>query len=162
MRGIVTLAGALALPQGFPDRSLLVFTGFFVTLGTLVIQGMTLRPLLLLLGAHDEVTPEMEMRRARAELATSAIQALERSSEPAAEALRDGIRAQWKAGTGSLGSEHRDDRTALNRSVIKIQRSRLIELRRRRAIGDHVFHQLEEELDHLELTISSGYLWQRV
>jgi Na+/H+ antiporter len=156
MRGIVTLAGALALPQGFPDRSLLVFTGFFVTLGTLVIQGMTLRPLLLLLGAHDEVTPEMEMHRARAELATSAIQALERSSEPAAEALRDGIRAQWKAGTGSMGSEHRDDRTALNRSVIKIQRSRLIELRRRRAIGDHVFHQLEEELDHLELTISSG------
>jgi hypothetical protein len=36
------------------------------------------------------------------------------------------------------------------------KRGHLIELRRRRAIGDHVFHQFEEELDHLDLTISTG------
>jgi monovalent cation/hydrogen antiporter len=161
MRGIVTLAGALALPQSFPDRPLLVFTAFFVTLGTLVIQGMTLRPLLMLLNAHDDVTPEMEMHRAKAELANSAIEALESRSEPAAEALRAGFLAQRAAVAANADSQHRADRTALSRSIVERQRSRLIELRRRRAIGDHVFHQLEEELDHLELTISSGLSWPR-
>ena len=161
MRGIVTLAGALALPRGFPDRPLLVFTAFFVTLGTLVIQGMTLRPLLLLLDAHDDVTPEMEMHHAKAELANSAIQMLEGRPEPAAEALRAGFLAQRADVAAIADSKHRAARTALSRSIVDRQRSRLIELRRRRAIGDHVFHQLEEELDHLELTISSGLSWPR-
>src|SRR5262245_13767626 len=53
MRGIVTLVAALALPNGddggaaFPQRDLIVFVAFCVVLGTLVIQGFTLRPLLL-------------------------------------------------------------------------------------------------------------------
>src|SRR4051812_27473343 len=45
MRGIVTLAAALALPEGFPGRDLIVFASC-VVLGTLVLQGLTLRPLL--------------------------------------------------------------------------------------------------------------------
>ncbi len=44
MRGIVTLAAALALPGGFPGRDLIVFASFCVVLGTLVVQGLTLRP----------------------------------------------------------------------------------------------------------------------
>ncbi|RYE90717.1 MAG: sodium:proton antiporter, partial [Oxalobacteraceae bacterium] len=39
MRGIVTLAAALALPEAFPQRDLIVFTAFAVVLGTLVVQG---------------------------------------------------------------------------------------------------------------------------
>jgi CPA1 family monovalent cation:H+ antiporter len=46
MRGIVSLAAALALPVGFPFRDLIVFTAFSVVLGTLVLQGLTLGPLL--------------------------------------------------------------------------------------------------------------------
>src|SRR5262249_2707915 len=51
MRGIVTLAAALALPmqingRAFPFRDLIVFTAFAVVLGTLVIQGLTLGPFL--------------------------------------------------------------------------------------------------------------------
>src|SRR4029453_9943500 len=38
MRGIVSLAAALALPVGFPIRDLIVFTAFSVVLGTLVLQ----------------------------------------------------------------------------------------------------------------------------
>ena len=44
MRGIVTLAAALALPAGFPFRDLIVLTAFSVVLGTLLIQGLTLKP----------------------------------------------------------------------------------------------------------------------
>ncbi len=46
MRGIVSLAAALALPPAFPYRDLIVLTAFAVVLGTLVIQGLTLKPLL--------------------------------------------------------------------------------------------------------------------
>ena len=46
MRGIVTLAAAFALPEGFPHRDLILLTAFAVVLGSLVIQGLTLRPLI--------------------------------------------------------------------------------------------------------------------
>jgi NhaP-type Na+/H+ or K+/H+ antiporter len=46
MRGIVTLAAAMALPPGFPYRDFIQLTAFAVVVGTLLIQGLTLRPLL--------------------------------------------------------------------------------------------------------------------
>ena len=54
MRGIVSLAAALALPATFPFRDLIVLTAFAVVLGTLVIQGLTLKPLLRALDLHDD------------------------------------------------------------------------------------------------------------
>ncbi|HEX5870015.1 MAG TPA: cation:proton antiporter, partial [Longimicrobium sp.] len=53
MRGTVTLAAALALPTvehggaEFPYRDLIIVVAFGVVLGTLVVQGLTLRPLML-------------------------------------------------------------------------------------------------------------------
>ena len=46
MRGLVTLATAFALPENFPYRDLILFVAFTVVLGSLVIQGVTLRPLI--------------------------------------------------------------------------------------------------------------------
>ena len=46
MRGILSLAAAMALPAEFPYRDLIVLTAFAVVLGTLTIQGLTLKPLL--------------------------------------------------------------------------------------------------------------------
>src|SRR6185295_16469323 len=43
MRGIVTLAAALALPGHFPYRDLILLCAFAVVLTTLVVQGLTLR-----------------------------------------------------------------------------------------------------------------------
>src|SRR3977135_2191444 len=54
MRGIVTLAAALALPSAFPFRDLIVLTAFSVVLGTLAVQGLTLGPLLRALDLHDD------------------------------------------------------------------------------------------------------------
>ena len=50
MRGAVSLAAALALPQDFPQRDLLVFLTFAVIVATLVGQGLTLPPLIRRLG----------------------------------------------------------------------------------------------------------------
>src|SRR4030088_3772737 len=66
MRGIVTLAAAFALPEGFPNRDLILLTAFAVEIGSLVIQGLTLRPLITALHLRDENPVEREVGRARA------------------------------------------------------------------------------------------------
>jgi NhaP-type Na+/H+ or K+/H+ antiporter len=77
MRGIVSLAAALALPQAFPFRGLIVLTAFFVVLGTLVLQGLTLGPLLRRLNLHDDDPVGREVRcRARARVAGPALATL--------------------------------------------------------------------------------------
>jgi CPA1 family monovalent cation:H+ antiporter len=55
MRGAVSLAAALALPQSFPQRDLLVFLAFAVIVATLVGQGLSLPPLIRRFGL---VTPD--------------------------------------------------------------------------------------------------------
>src|SRR6185436_19106695 len=87
MRGIVTLATALALPDGgsnsFPYRDLIVFCAFCVVLVTLVVQGMTLGPLLSWLGLKDDGSVERELSIAREETAKAALTALD-GQEPRA------------------------------------------------------------------------------
>ena len=63
MRGIVTLAAALALPAAFPFRDLIVLTAFSVVLGTLVIQGLTLKPLMRALDLQDDDPVGRELSR---------------------------------------------------------------------------------------------------
>ena len=62
MRGIVTLAAAFALPIDFPDRDLILLIAFCVVVGTLVLQGLTLRPLILLLKLRDDEPVNREVR----------------------------------------------------------------------------------------------------
>src|SRR4051794_1269146 len=76
MRGIVTLAAALALPAGFPERDLITVTSFCVVLGTLVLQGLTLRPLLSRLALPHDASVDVEVALARAETARAALDAL--------------------------------------------------------------------------------------
>ncbi|MDQ3998270.1 MAG: cation:proton antiporter, partial [Gemmatimonadota bacterium] len=86
MRGIVTLAAALALPTGgaggapFPYRDLILFTAFSVVLGTLVLQGITLRPLLGRLHLADDGAVEREVRLARVATLRAALSATAASS----------------------------------------------------------------------------------
>src|SRR5262249_41889044 len=81
MRGTVTLAAALALPTGgdgvppFPYRDLILVTAFGVVLGTLVLQGLTLRPLLLRLRLKDDGSVDREARLARVETLRAAVAA---------------------------------------------------------------------------------------
>src|SRR6266516_1722677 len=74
MRGVVSLAAALALPVTtasggrFPGRDLLVFLTFAVILGTLVGQGLTLAPLIKWLGIRPDRHAEKEEIKTRAGL----------------------------------------------------------------------------------------------
>src|SRR4029077_7809051 len=88
MRGIVTLAAALALPPAFPYRDLIVLTAFSVVLGTLAIQGLTLKPLLRALDLHDEDPVGRELAAARDRALRAALASLAEDRSPAAELFR--------------------------------------------------------------------------
>ena len=94
MRGIVTLAAALALPSGFPFRELIVLTAFAVVLGTLTIQGMTLKPLLRALDLQDNDPVGRELGAARERALQAALATFEGDESPRAEALRQEFKAQ--------------------------------------------------------------------
>ena len=82
MRGLVTLATAFALPADFPQRDLIVLTAFAVVLATLVVQGLTLGPLVRLLELDGESGVAGELATGRAELAEAALAALEGQQAP--------------------------------------------------------------------------------
>jgi CPA1 family monovalent cation:H+ antiporter len=153
MRGIVTLAAALALPPAFPYRNLIVFTAFSVVLGTLVIQGLTLKPLLRRLALHDDdpVGRELNAARERALRAGLASFAHDRSS--VAEAVRQALSARLSnqrvdAGTGDdAHSAH----GAIHRGALTAARGAVFAMRASGEIGDDAFHRMEEELDWLEM-----------
>jgi monovalent cation/hydrogen antiporter len=74
------------LPQQFPGRDLIVLCAFCVVLGTLVIQGFTLRPLMRLLRFEDDGAIERELSYARIAVMQAALDSLGSESSPAATA----------------------------------------------------------------------------
>src|SRR6185437_9992358 len=65
MRGVVSLAAAMALTNDFPNRDLILFLTFIVILATLVVQGLSLPFLIRWLGIEDDGSLEKEERTAR-------------------------------------------------------------------------------------------------
>jgi monovalent cation/hydrogen antiporter len=155
MRGIVTLAAAFALPPGFPYRDLILLTAFAVVLGSLLIQGLTLRPLISALRLKDDDPVTAEVGRARATAYRAALDEIDGDPSEAAEILRLEYRAlllRAKAdpdggvATGKLPAD------PLRRRAIAAARRSLLTLRQSEEIGDDAFHQLEEEFDWAELS----------
>jgi len=155
MRGIVTLAAALALPEGFPYRSFILLTAFVVVLGTLMIQGLTLRPLLLLLRLPKDTVVEQELALARKAALKASLTELANDDSPAAERLR----AQYIEAIGRAreGDDPRDtDDNLLRRRAVAAARTALDDLRSSGVIGDDAYRRAEEELDWLELSARSS------
>ncbi|HYZ61332.1 MAG TPA: sodium:proton antiporter [Acetobacteraceae bacterium] len=148
MRGIVTLAAALALPIGFPRRDLIVFSAFCVVLGTLVLQGMTLRPLLLAMTLPRDRSLEKESKLARTEAARAALDALDGDRESEAGRLLAHVYEARLAANGAPIDP--TGLVELRRRALAAERERLAALRRSGAIGDDTFHVIEEELDWAE------------
>ncbi|WP_205697176.1 Na+/H+ antiporter [Conexibacter sp. SYSU D00693] len=174
LRGAVSLAAALALPEDFPERDLLVFLTLCVIFSTLVFQGLTLPWVIRMLGVEDDGEGEREELLARREAAEAAIVHLERLAEEewtrtrtvermagmyrfrrARIAQRIGEEGDWYVPDDG---EDDDDRWAdldgrsnayqrVVREALEAQRRRIIELRDAGEISDSVLHVLERELD---------------
>ena len=154
MRGIVTLAAALALPAGFPYRDLIVFTAFSVVLGTLLLQGLTLKALLRSLKLQDGDPVAEEVRNAREEVLAAALVAVDQEPSLVADLVRKQLKMRIgnPPHSGSDAESFRPLYDSANQSALKAARSRLLELRDSGDIGDDAFHTLENDLDWMEVS----------
>ena len=158
MRGIVSLAAALALPVSLPDgtpfphRDLIVFLTFFVIAITLIGQGLTLSPFIRGLKVGADWEGEKERERARAAMRVAALSSIDTASERASPALISALQAEFSG----VADPDETIRTAgafaldIRRAAIDAERKALIALWRNNEIGDEVLHHLEELLDYRE------------
>ncbi|MFF0888718.1 Na+/H+ antiporter [Streptomyces sp. NPDC001046] len=171
MRGVVSLAIAfsipLTLPDGdepFPQRNLILFLTFTTVIGTLVVQGLTLPPLIRLLKfpGRDVQAETLAEANAQAQASRAAERRLdelltdERNALPGplAERLRTVLERRRNAVWERLGQanpitgESVDDTyRRLSREMIGAEREVFVKLRDGRYIDDEMLRTLLRRLD---------------
>jgi CPA1 family monovalent cation:H+ antiporter len=153
MRGIVTLAAAMALPRGFPQRDLIIVVAFGVAVGTLVIQGLTLKPLLRALDLHDDDPVGQEIDAGRITAFKKGMASIAAAHSPAADAVRARFEALMRYRQGCEGAA---DEAALYARALRTARQGILAMRASDEIGDDAFRNIEEELDWLEMALGAG------
>ncbi|WP_439471272.1 cation:proton antiporter [Brevundimonas sp.] len=156
MRGVVSLAAAYALPMNFPYRDLILLAVFTVVMGTLVVQGLTLGPLIRLMGLRDDGVLAGEIRKARAAIADAAIAHVSDRDDPPAKRLKAEYHERRAAVDAACDGDGRvalpvDD---LAGEVLQAKRDRLLDMRLSGEISDAAYYQIEEELDRRELALT--------
>jgi len=163
LRGAVSLAAALALPENFPERSLIQLVTFAVILATLVGQGLTL-PLVVRWVRWDGVDPDGdEGTFARQTVYRLGLDAVRYSRTrwpdhaPLQDRLESGLddRMQHLATEDADETEEREqehrEHEEIQLYVINAQRAAAIALRDAGEINDATLRELERELDLEEL-----------
>ncbi len=157
MRGIVSLATALALPRvlgngaPFPYRAEIIVITMCVILMTLVVQGLSLAPIIRAFDFEPEHAHHDEARLARRESLRRGAEALEDLSR---EEWADPSDVKWlKAELKDRLASHDKDgdsvsgRRRLRRGMLDAERRMLVRLRNEGAISDEVLRELEQDLD---------------
>ena len=165
MRGVISLAAALALPfqmasgVQFPGRDLIIFLTFCVILATLVVQGLSLPLLIRALGLEDDHIGDKEEIHGRIGVADAALDRLEELKaedwvrEDTAERIQGLYNYRRNRFTSRIdgdpdGIEERSaDFQRLMVELLVAQRQRLIRMRDDGSIGDEVMHRIERDLD---------------
>jgi len=170
MRGVIALATALALPERvghgpFPDRNLILFLTFGVIFVTLVGQGLTLPPLIRLLGVTGGDTTEREEAHARLAAAQAALTRLDTvaSRDGIPQDMIEGLRARYAQRVERLSDEpgdvdedwfraYRDVR----RDLLDVERRTIVDLRDRDEINDEALRSIQRELDLEQVRLDAG------
>jgi monovalent cation/hydrogen antiporter len=166
MRGAVSLAAALAIPlatdagRPFPGRDLIVFCAFGVILATLVVQGLSLPPLIRVLGVEDDGIAAREENKARVKAAEAALRRVEELREEdwvredTAERMRGLLdyrrrrfAARFDDGDDGGYEERSTQYQRLQREVLEAQRDALLSLRNEGRINDETMRRVERDLD---------------
>jgi monovalent cation/hydrogen antiporter len=170
MRGVVTLAAAFAIPAadetgpGMPGRDVVLFAAFVITVGTLLLQGLTLPVLIRRLHVKDEggqrdVLDEAAAKQAAAEAALARLDELSDGSTP--EAVTEQLRAwaQHRANSPWERLGRSDDELGeapslafvrLRRAMLDAERATFARYREMRRIDEGVLREMLRELDHEE------------
>jgi len=164
MRGIVTLAAAFAVPEFLPDgspfphRDLILLCAFAVVLGTLVLQGLTMAPLIRRVCLPDDGVVPREIRLGRTQVYRALLQSIAGDESLTAKLLREEYGQIVAANADPASREPVDDVPggALRRQAIAAARQRAYELLRDETIGDDAYRVLVQELDWAELSAGGG------
>jgi CPA1 family monovalent cation:H+ antiporter len=168
MRGGDSLAGALAIPfvlpngQPFPGRDLILLLTFCVIFGTLILQGLTLSPLIRWLKVVDDHVTEKEERLARLranEAALARVEATGKSNGARSEVV-ERLRSEYADRIRQLRSEapHEEavnrlfsaDFEELARQALETERETVIGLRNEEAISDQALRRIQRDIDLAE------------
>ena len=174
MRGIVSLAAALGLPltlssgQPFPYRAHILVITFVVILVTLVLQGLTLAPLIRRLHLQRDESLNEEEALVREQMATAALARLDELSvgdETVTEHV-DRLRLHYGRRRGRFSQPSQTDPDCsdagarafrrLRHETLSSERRMAIALRNRGVIGDEVLHRVEQELDVEAIRLGLG------
>lgn len=155
MRGVVSLALALALPLAtdsgapFPGRSVVILLSFAVIMATLILQGLTLVPLTRLLHVGDPRSEARAEQRVR-NRARRAARALVMRAAPAGRLPTEECERLAKVidtgEVGIAGGGVSASRQLLERAI-EVQRAIIARARDAGRIGDPLAQRLEGELD---------------
>jgi monovalent cation/hydrogen antiporter len=165
MRGVISLAAALALPlttaagSPFPRRDLILFLTFCVILATLVVQGLSLPALIRTLGLEDDGSQDREEMVGRIEVAEAALARIEELAEEdwVREETAERVRGLYNYRRSRFSARFDGDEDGIEersaayqrlmRELLRAQRSTLIQLRNEGLIGDEAMHRIERDLD---------------
>lgn len=167
LRGVVSLAAALALPESFPARDHILMFTFVVILATLVGQGLTLPLVIRALG----LAPDGDLAHSEAHArALTAEAALRRLDELAAEfpdhmPLVTTLRSQYEHRATHAEEHHTEGageaeqellaHTQMRREVIEAERRAAYDLHERAVIDDEILRRIERDLDLEELRMEA-------
>jgi len=166
MRGIVSLATALALPTvvasgaPFPFRGEIIVITVSVIVVTLVVQGLTLAPLIRTFAFRPEQSHHAEARVARLEASRRGAEVLDDLSreewvdERDVEWLRNELRDRIRLLEHHAGEP--EGRRRLRGAMLRAERRMLVRLRNEGAISDDVLRELEQELDLEAVRVGVG------
>jgi len=174
MRGVVSLAAAFAITPGVPYREQLVFLAFFITVGTLLLHGLTLPWLIRTLGVQGGETQADALAEAQAqhaagraavarldELAKEAEESNGQVAQHSVQKLR--YMAQMRSNTswerlGRPAEEAGESPTAayrrLRREMVAAERETFVRYRDDGRIDDEVLRRVLHELDLEEAMLS--------
>jgi CPA1 family monovalent cation:H+ antiporter len=163
MRGVVSLAAALALPltlngtAPFPNRSLIIFLTMCVIFSTLVLQGLTLRPLIHWLKIAPDDGERRAEEAARLRLATSIIEFIEENySLSLSEDVLNRVKTKYEiriqrmrkdGAHNALEDQQIDEFHRIQQELLDKERSLILELREKAHISDEAMRRIEYELD---------------
>jgi CPA1 family monovalent cation:H+ antiporter len=171
MRGVVSLAAAMAVPASltggapFPQRSLIVFLAFSVVVWSLVVQGLSLAPLIRALGLAEagSACEEQEAQRIAITAALAHLEEVRGHDRSEYGGQYDDIAKHYREQLDALACapedtpdtrslEYRKNRE-LSNELLSVQRRTLLRLRHEGRIDDQALRNLERDLDLQEARV---------
>ncbi len=161
MRGVVSLAAALALPLtvgegAFPNRDMIIFLTFSVIFATLVVQGISLPHLIKWLGIKPSDQELQEENEARLKIVSRVIEHIEENySIGLSDDVLNQVKTKYeiriqrirKSETSKLNEEQIGDFHRVQQEIIQLERSLLGTMRKEGSISEEVLRKIEHELD---------------